>query len=225
MNKFVCYAHYRASDGIMFYVGIGAERRPYETGRNRHWHNVAAKHGYYVEVLAERLTWDVACELEKIMIASFRSDSMVGKANLTNQTDGGEGTRGWGRGGASENPERVRKNAESNRRLAADPEWRKNVAEAMKKLATDPEWIRKNAAVLKRLHDDPEIRRKVGGLGKRNAADPEWQRNHSEALKRMHADPEIRRKKAKAIRASIPLAMHNAVQQRLPHTSLWPRIP
>lgn len=89
MSKFYVYLHRRASDGRVFYVGKGCGRRAWiESGRNRHWQNVAAKHGFTVEIYRDALTEIDAHALEVELIAQY------GRANLCNLTDGGEGASG-----------------------------------------------------------------------------------------------------------------------------------
>lgn len=82
----VVYRHIRNDSGKVFYVGIGSDKRPYSVlGRNTHWNNVFKKAGCSVEIVADNLSWDDACELEIFLISEY------GRKNLTNKTDGGEG--------------------------------------------------------------------------------------------------------------------------------------
>lgn len=89
----VLYKHIRKSDGIIFYIGIGDNKRPYiKSGRNQHWHNTVKKYGYSVEIITDNLTWDEACDLETKFIAFYgRKD--LGLGTLVNWTDGGEGAK------------------------------------------------------------------------------------------------------------------------------------
>jgi group I intron endonuclease len=89
------YFHKRLDDDTIFYVGIGkTKKRAYsKCDRNNHWKNVANKHGYEVVIFERGLTWERACELEKLYIRLLgRRD--LGLGNLVNLTDGGEGTLG-----------------------------------------------------------------------------------------------------------------------------------
>jgi hypothetical protein len=83
--------HTRKSDGRIFYIGIGKDKRPTaKEGRNNHWRNTVNKHGYDVIILVDGLTWSRACELETKMIAFYgRDDLKLGP--LVNETDGGDG--------------------------------------------------------------------------------------------------------------------------------------
>ena len=80
------YRHRRLDTNKVFYIGIGNEKRPHSKyGRNRHWQNVVNKTDYIVEVIAENLSLEDACELEIFLISEY------GIENLTNITCGGEG--------------------------------------------------------------------------------------------------------------------------------------
>lgn len=84
------YVHRRASDGSVFYVGKGKNRRAWSKDRkNRHWHNIVNKHGLVVEVVKDGMPEACALALERIFI------SIIGRENLTNLTDGGEGGTGY----------------------------------------------------------------------------------------------------------------------------------
>ena len=88
-NKFYVYAHQRLTDGKCFYIGKGTRSRAWETtNRNKYWRNVVAKHGFRVEILINNISEEKAFELEKEFIRQ------IGKENLVNMTDGGEGVSG-----------------------------------------------------------------------------------------------------------------------------------
>ena len=90
LTTFYVYAHHRATDGAVFYIGKGTKGRAYKThGRNAHWKRVVAKYGYYVTILADNLTESEALAREIELIAEF------GKVALCNMTDGGEGMSGY----------------------------------------------------------------------------------------------------------------------------------
>ena len=71
---------------------MGNKKRPYtKDGRSKFWNNIVNKYGYSVEVLAQNLSLEEAQDLEKLLIKEYgRKD--LGLGNLTNLTDGGEGT-------------------------------------------------------------------------------------------------------------------------------------
>jgi hypothetical protein len=195
----VVYAHYRADDGLMFYVGIGMDYRPYQGGneRNAYWCNTASKHGLRVEVLLSDLTWSEACAVEVEMIAAFRSGVGQQWARLTNLTDGGEGTKGY-----KFTEEQRARHAEAVRKAAADPEHRANVVKANRKRSENPEWRARNA----------EKNRKL-------AADPEWRAKNAEGVIRAtikrEADPHYRQ------RTLMGYALRYATA---PHTRLLPSV-
>jgi len=84
-NKFYVYVHTRATDGSIFYVGKGEGKRAWSKNRNKHWKNIATKHGYNVTILLNNLTEEQAFILEKQTIAT------LGRESLCNMTDGGDG--------------------------------------------------------------------------------------------------------------------------------------
>jgi hypothetical protein len=88
------YVHLNADDGIPHHVGIGYTiDRPWEmtASRNKKHKNKVNKHGVRVEILASDLTLEQACFWEIRWIAALRAAGH----ELTNLTDGGEGTKGF----------------------------------------------------------------------------------------------------------------------------------
>lgn len=84
------YAHHRASDGRIFYVGKGSGRRAWSrSGRNKRWHYTERKHGLLVKIVRFGLSEACAFTLEKILISANRQHG------LSNYVDGGGGTSGW----------------------------------------------------------------------------------------------------------------------------------
>lgn len=102
---FYVYAHARASDGIVAYVGKGKGRRAWSRqGRNDYWRNTVAKHGLAVEIVARDLTEEEALDMERALIAHHRL--WGNEEKLTNLTAGGEGSSGLtGEKSATYNPE------------------------------------------------------------------------------------------------------------------------
>lgn len=87
---FYVYVHRTLDTGKIFYVGKGKANRAWtEKGRNRHWNNVATKHGFTVEIVFNLLTEDQAFRLEEEIISQYGLDQ------LTNQTLGGVSTTGY----------------------------------------------------------------------------------------------------------------------------------
>ena len=84
--NFYVYIHRRKTDGSIFYVGKGSGKRLYDQyGRNTHWKRVAEKHGFDAAVVRRFKREECALTFEKIMIY------LIGRNELTNQPDGGEG--------------------------------------------------------------------------------------------------------------------------------------
>jgi len=92
----IVYEHLRNDTNEVFYVGIGkAPRRAFsKQGRNNpHWHNIAKKVGYSVNIIHSDIEWDEAGEIEKSLIKKYgRQDLRTGI--LVNMTDGGDGRLG-----------------------------------------------------------------------------------------------------------------------------------
>ena len=89
INRFCVYIHSRKSDGKIFYVGKGLSKRSRnKTSRSEYWKRIVAKHGIVVSVVKKSMAERDAFELESFLI------SEIGRANLCNLTDGGEGCSG-----------------------------------------------------------------------------------------------------------------------------------
>jgi len=90
-SRFYTYLHTRNDTGVAFYVGKGRGNRcNQKNGRNKHWKNIVAKHGYTVHIVAH---WDTEVEAfkhEKLLITQFKASGIC----LANMTDGGEGVCG-----------------------------------------------------------------------------------------------------------------------------------
>ena len=90
-NKVCVYRHRRLDTNKVFYIGMGSIKRSKDRGkrRNEHWNNIVNKTDYEIEIVAEGLDWDTACELEILLISEY------GLNNLSNLTLGGEGYLGY----------------------------------------------------------------------------------------------------------------------------------
>ena len=67
MNDFYVYLHRKKSDGRVFYVGKGRDRRAYrgdKSSRSDKWLNTANKYGWFVEIVFDNLSEDEAYALE-----------------------------------------------------------------------------------------------------------------------------------------------------------------
>jgi len=97
-NKSYLYRHTKLGTSEVFYIGIGQApnyKRAYDkTNRSKWWKSLTNKYGFEVEILSHNLSWDEACELEKILVTYYgRIDKKEG--TLVNMTDGGEGRLGF----------------------------------------------------------------------------------------------------------------------------------
>jgi len=101
------YEHYRADTGELFYVGIGKDafRKRSSKNRNERWHNVVADAGgFYVETIADGISWDEACEMEIALIREH-GRACYGEGPLVNITAGGDG---WVAKHSEESKEKMR---------------------------------------------------------------------------------------------------------------------
>ena len=94
-KKFYVYVHRYASgpkEGRVFYVGKGSGRRAQRRKReyNPYWQRIADKYGFYVEFVFSSDIEACAFSIEAALIKHY------GKSNLTNITDGGDGSSGGG---------------------------------------------------------------------------------------------------------------------------------
>lgn len=89
--SFYTYMHIRKDSNQPFYIGKGSGNRAFWThGRNKHWSNIAKKHGFEVTILANWENEKDAFEHEKFLIACFKNMGI----GLVNLTDGGDGASG-----------------------------------------------------------------------------------------------------------------------------------
>ena len=89
---FYVYAHVRKSDGRIFYIGKGKNRRAWESHqRSRWWRNVVERHGFEAVILQEDMEEDASLLLEMWIIAKLRHEGH----ELVNLTDGGKGKIGY----------------------------------------------------------------------------------------------------------------------------------
>jgi len=89
----IVYRHRRIDTNEIFYIGIGKNKsRAYQKSKSKRstfWLNIVNKTDYQVEIIAEELTWEEACELEIFLINEYgRKD--LGTGSLVNMSEGGE---------------------------------------------------------------------------------------------------------------------------------------
>lgn len=115
------YQHIRLDTNEVFYVGVGKEdkRAHDKRGRNKHWHHIVNKVGYSIEIIAEGITWEEACQKEKELIEYYgRKD--LGLGPLVNMTDGGEGVPGIKRSPFSKEHKQKMANAKIGKKLSEE---------------------------------------------------------------------------------------------------------
>ena len=124
----IVYRHHRLDKNEVFYVGIGRkESRAFDmVHRNHIWKGIKSRSEVDVEVVARDLSWDLACELEQLMISEYgRIDLHSG--TLANLTDGGDGSVG-----VKQSQESIDKRANSNRGRKNTEETKRKMSEARK---------------------------------------------------------------------------------------------
>lgn len=90
-NIFYVYAHRRATDGSIFYIGKGKGFRASNvSSRNIHWRRIVKKHDYRIEFVKKEMDEKSAFELEEHLICELRLSGFT----LANITNGGEGESG-----------------------------------------------------------------------------------------------------------------------------------
>lgn len=88
------YRHLRGDTKEVFYIGIGSDikyKRAFsKRSRNPYWKSIVNKVGFFSEIIEDSLTWEEACRREQYWISYYgRYD--LGRGNLVNMTDGGDG--------------------------------------------------------------------------------------------------------------------------------------
>ena len=173
------YAHYKATTGEIFYIGKGLAkaRRAYSRhGRNKHWHNIVAKHGLSVEILAYWDTNEEACEHEKFLIMCMRGCGI----GIVNITDGGESLAGY-----KHTKETLAKMAKSIRESAQRPEVKARRSAAMKLAQSRPEVNAKRSEKMKLVWANPDKASKIINARKHANSAPVVRHNRSAAAKRV----------------------------------------
>lgn len=166
--KFYTYAHSRASDGRIFYIGKGCGSRAHSiSNRSEYWNRITKKHGLQVQILAWWEKESDAFEHEKLLITSFRDMGY----ELCNRTDGGDGPSGLVRS------EEWKKRAaewllKANVGRKVPDHVRKKMSESAKGRPMSPEAIAKTVAFHTGRKRSPETLAKMSaalkgkGLGK-----------------------------------------------------------
>lgn len=145
-KDFYVYLHRKATTGEVFYVGKGKGDRALSIKhRNSRWNRTQKKHGLIVEIAQDGLQEWAAFELEKDLIALY------GRENLSNMTDGGEGTSGW----VQSEETKAKRGAAISAKTKGVPQTKKQT-EAIKAAWANPEVREKLKATLA----NPELKEK-----------------------------------------------------------------
>lgn len=147
-RDFYVYLHSKATTGEVFYVGKGNGDRAYSKhGRNQYWNRVVKKHGYTVELYATGLQEWYAFELEKELIAYY------GRENLTNGTDGGEGTSGFFPDEETRKKLSIARRGEKNHQFGKphSEETKKKISESKKGVSPNVD-LETKKRILEKLH-------------------------------------------------------------------------
>jgi hypothetical protein len=90
------YRHIRLDTNQPFYIGIGKSivRSVSTRNRNKHWNNIVSTSEYKVEILLNDISWEEAI-IKEIEFIKLYGRKDLGKGNLCNFTDGGQGSVGY----------------------------------------------------------------------------------------------------------------------------------
>jgi len=139
-NAFV-YFHFTLNTNDVFYVGMGKNKNREISkcrGRNYDWYKLVKKNGFYAKKIHEGLTWKQALRAERYWISIFgRKD--LGKGNLVNLTDGGEGTSG-----AKITAEQRKRLSDIQKKLNSSPEARERNRIRVMPSRKNPDFIEKS---------------------------------------------------------------------------------
>jgi hypothetical protein len=117
-NNCYVYIHYRNDNNKPFYVGKGKGKRyNSKKDRNQHWKNIVNKVGYTSRIIENFLTEEKSFEFEKYYI------QLIGRKNLCNYTDGGEGISG------------LKHSEETKKKIGEKSKGRKHSEEHKKKMS------------------------------------------------------------------------------------------
>lgn len=122
-NKYYVYEWFFTDTDEVFYVGKGCGKR-YKTvsKRNKFFLDMYHTHSCDVRIIEKDLYEEDAYALEYSTIMWYREHTNF---RLTNQTDGGDGTRGF-----KPSPEHIQKIAKASKDRWQDPEYRARIAES-----------------------------------------------------------------------------------------------
>jgi len=168
----VVYLHYRADDGLCFYVGMGRPARPHDRkNRSLHWKRVALTHGLVTEVIYKNLTFEEAVMMERSYIAHFTNSP---NCKLVNLTSGGEGMPG-----VKNSDETRRRKSESATRLNADPSFKAKKTKQLDEARSNP---KRRLAIREKFNDPAFLNAHLARFSKNRISIPELQKHSQTPL-------------------------------------------
>jgi len=155
----IVYLHKTLDKNEIFYVGIGKDKSRASSTRNRnkYWHNIVKKHGFYYDILFEELTWEDCCKIEIELISQYgrRIDGGI----LCNISLGGDGVLGLVHSKESRD-----KMSKSRKGVKLSDDHRRKISEANKLKNLSDETIIKRKNSLKGKTRSLEVKMKISKL-------------------------------------------------------------
>jgi hypothetical protein len=159
------YGHFRNDTGELFYIGKGTGNRAWNNRtRNSYWKHIVDKCGYTVEILYDNLTEEDAFIKERFLISS------VGRRNLTNLTDGGDGF--------TSNDAKL-----LMERLRNDESYKKKISDAVKNRWKDETYRQRITESSKEKWNDLTYRQRITEKAILNSKNPEYIKKISDGVK------------------------------------------
>lgn len=193
-NIYYVYAYLREEDGTPFYIGMGKGDRQFDhlkeakkdlnpkTGQ--HKLNTIRKllqegKEPLIKIIQNNLSRNQAAELEIELISTYgRRD--LGTGILTNQTDGGDGNRGWSK-------EARQKLRDRNLRLGITPPSQKGRKQNRNpKYTAIPAKVASSGETIKASPNDPRWNTgEIVGINKGIIQDSNWRKKNSEGVSKL----------------------------------------
>jgi hypothetical protein len=203
----IVYEHLRNDTNEVFYVGIGAEEKRAFNKKNRspYWKHIVNKVGYSVNIIHKDIDWEEAKKIEILLIEKYgRKD--LGKGNLVNLTDGGDGVLGLKH--SEEARQKISEAGKGNTRSlgkSCSEEARQKISEAQKG-KTHSEETREKMSKAQKGENNPnfgktlseEIRLKMSEAQKGKTRSEETREKMSKAQKGKTRSEETRQKLSEA---------------------------
>jgi hypothetical protein len=155
----IVYLHKTLDTNEIFYVGIGKDKSRASSNRNRnkYWHNIVKKHGFYCDIVFKELTWEESCKIEIKLISEYgrRIDGGI----LCNISFGGDGVLGL-----VHSKESREKMSKSRKGVKFSDDHRRKISEANKLENLSDETILKRKKSLKGQTRSLEFKMKISKM-------------------------------------------------------------